>query len=254
MNMLPRLKPRGFYDLVIEVAIVRPGPIQGDMVHPYLRRRDGVEASTIPRPRPSTARPTSCKASSARPRACRCSRSRRCASPSTRRSSPPRRPTSCAGPWRRSAARHDRAARGEDGRRAWSRAAMTRSSPSAASTRSRASANTAFPKATRRASRISSTCRRGSSAIIRRRSRRAAQLAADGLLRAGADRARRARARRRGARSRREPLRLGLHAGARRTTRTRRWRLSAHPLLGMSRRCEARRYLRRADASASPQR
>ncbi len=39
MNMLPRLKPRDFYDLVIQVAIVRPGPIQGDMVHPYLRRR-----------------------------------------------------------------------------------------------------------------------------------------------------------------------------------------------------------------------
>lgn len=43
MSMLPRLKPRKFYDLVIEVAIVRPGPIQGDMVHPYLRRRDGKE-------------------------------------------------------------------------------------------------------------------------------------------------------------------------------------------------------------------
>jgi error-prone DNA polymerase len=44
MSMLPRLKPRKFYDLVIEVAIVRPGPIQGDMVHPYLRRRQGKEA------------------------------------------------------------------------------------------------------------------------------------------------------------------------------------------------------------------
>jgi error-prone DNA polymerase len=43
MSMLPRLKPRTFYDLVIEVAIVRPGPIQGDMVHPFLRRRDGLE-------------------------------------------------------------------------------------------------------------------------------------------------------------------------------------------------------------------
>jgi len=43
MSMLPRLKPRCFYDLVIEVAIVRPGPIQGDMVHPYLRRREGIE-------------------------------------------------------------------------------------------------------------------------------------------------------------------------------------------------------------------
>ena len=52
MNMLPRLKPRRFYDLVIEVAIVRPGPIQGDMVHPYLRRRDGLEAEDYPAPHP----------------------------------------------------------------------------------------------------------------------------------------------------------------------------------------------------------
>ena len=43
MAMLPRLKPANFYDLVIEVAIVRPGPIQGGMVHPYLRRRQGLE-------------------------------------------------------------------------------------------------------------------------------------------------------------------------------------------------------------------
>ncbi|HQU05559.1 MAG TPA: error-prone DNA polymerase, partial [Acidocella sp.] len=48
MNMLPRLKPREFYDLVIEVAIVRPGPIQGDMVHPYLRRRSGAEEVQYP--------------------------------------------------------------------------------------------------------------------------------------------------------------------------------------------------------------
>jgi len=52
MNMLPRLKPRKFYDLVIEVAIVRPGPIQGDMVHPYLRRRSGAEAVAFPSPAP----------------------------------------------------------------------------------------------------------------------------------------------------------------------------------------------------------
>jgi error-prone DNA polymerase len=50
MNMLPRLKPRVFYDLVIEVAIVRPGPIQGDMVHPYLRRRNGIEKENYPSP------------------------------------------------------------------------------------------------------------------------------------------------------------------------------------------------------------
>ncbi len=48
MAMLPRLKPRELYDLVIQVAIVRPGPIQGDMVHPYLRRRDGLEKPRIP--------------------------------------------------------------------------------------------------------------------------------------------------------------------------------------------------------------
>ena len=48
MTMLPRLKPRKFYDLVVEVAIVRPGPIQGDMVHPYLRRRNGLEPETYP--------------------------------------------------------------------------------------------------------------------------------------------------------------------------------------------------------------
>ncbi len=48
MSMLPRLRPQNYYDLVIEVAIVRPGPIQGEMVHPYLRRRNGEEAVTYP--------------------------------------------------------------------------------------------------------------------------------------------------------------------------------------------------------------
>ncbi len=50
MSMLPRLKPRTFYDLVIEVAIIRPGPIQGGMIHPYLRRRQGLEPVTYPSP------------------------------------------------------------------------------------------------------------------------------------------------------------------------------------------------------------
>jgi len=50
MSMLPRIKPRTFYDLVVEVAIVRPGPIQGDMVHPYLRRREGLEPVIYPKP------------------------------------------------------------------------------------------------------------------------------------------------------------------------------------------------------------
>ncbi|MGD0387743.1 MAG: error-prone DNA polymerase [Tepidisphaeraceae bacterium] len=50
MSMLPRLRPKCFYDLVIEVAIVRPGPIQGNMVHPYLRRREGTEKVSFPKP------------------------------------------------------------------------------------------------------------------------------------------------------------------------------------------------------------
>ncbi len=57
MSMLPRLKPREFYDLVIEVAIVRPGPIQGDMVHPYLRRRSGAESVVYPAPKGSDRSP-----------------------------------------------------------------------------------------------------------------------------------------------------------------------------------------------------
>ncbi len=48
MSMLPRLRPRNFYDLVIEVGIVRPGPIQGGMVHPYLRRRQNLEPVSYP--------------------------------------------------------------------------------------------------------------------------------------------------------------------------------------------------------------
>src|SRR4029077_2502413 len=50
MSILPRLKPKTFYDLVIEVAIARPGPIQGDMVHPYIRRREGKEPVHFPTP------------------------------------------------------------------------------------------------------------------------------------------------------------------------------------------------------------
>ena len=114
MSMLPRLKPRKFYDLVIEVAIVRPGPIQGDMVHPYLRRREGPEPVDFPAPvAGARAGQTSWRRCWARPWACRCSRSRRCASPSRRRSSPATRPTACAGPWPPSATRQRRRLRGE---------------------------------------------------------------------------------------------------------------------------------------------
>ncbi len=50
-SMLPRLKPKRFYDIVIQVAIIRPGPIQGDMIHPFLRRRSGMESVTYPHPK-----------------------------------------------------------------------------------------------------------------------------------------------------------------------------------------------------------
>ncbi len=57
MAMLPRLRPTVFYDLVVQVAIIRPGPIQGDMVHPYLRRRWGLERPVYPRPSPEHGEP-----------------------------------------------------------------------------------------------------------------------------------------------------------------------------------------------------
>ena len=69
MSMLPRLKPRCYYDLVIEVAIVRPGPIQGGMVHPFLRNRE-LPDEAIDCPRGAQAR------AGCAPRACRSSRSR----------------------------------------------------------------------------------------------------------------------------------------------------------------------------------
>src|SRR5579864_7402491 len=51
MATLPRLRPRCFYDIAVQVAIIRPGPIQGDMVHPYIRRRRGLEPVTYPHPK-----------------------------------------------------------------------------------------------------------------------------------------------------------------------------------------------------------
>ena len=126
MNMLPRLKPRTFYDLVIEVAIVRPGPIQGDMVHPYLKRR-GNEAGAD---RISLSRNTATANElqgypAARPWACRCSRNRRCGSPSRRRNSRPRKPTGCAAPWRRSAM----SAPSTNSKRRWSASMIARGYP-----------------------------------------------------------------------------------------------------------------------------
>ena len=98
MSMLPRLRPRCFYDLVIEVAIVRPGPIQGNMVHPYLAAADGRGGGDVSQRRdPRGAR--------TKRSACRFFRSRRCGWPWWRPASRRARPTSSAARWRPGAGR-----------------------------------------------------------------------------------------------------------------------------------------------------
>jgi error-prone DNA polymerase len=104
MSMLPRLKPNTFYDLVIEVAIVRPGRSRAIWCIPICGAGRTWSRSNIPRqPRPSVIR-MSLKRCLARRLACRCSRNRQCASRSSLRALRPPRPTSCAVPWRLSAA------------------------------------------------------------------------------------------------------------------------------------------------------
>jgi hypothetical protein len=203
MNMLPRLKPRCFYDLVIEVAIVRPGPIQGDMVHPLSEApRSGKEPVTFPCPDPEHGPPDELERILGRTLGVPIFQEQ------AMKIAHRRGEVQLRGGQPAAQGDGDLPLQGEHRillrtrwSGGWSSAATTPTSPSAASTRSRASANMASPKATRRASRTSSTCRAGSSGNIRRRSLRAAQFAADGLLRPGADRPRRARAWRRGARA-----------------------------------------------------
>ena len=169
MNMLPRLKPRCFYDLVIEVAIVRPGPIQGDMVHPYLKRRSGKEPVTFPCPDPEHGPPDELEKILGRTLGVPIfqEQAMKIALDAAKFSSDEANQLRKAMATFRSQREH-RGARRTRWSGGWSSAATTPTSPSAASTRSRASANMASPKATRRASRTSSTCRAGSSGNIRR--------------------------------------------------------------------------------------
>jgi error-prone DNA polymerase len=136
MSMLPRLKPRTYYDLVIQVAIVRPGPIQGDMVHPYLRRREGIE--------PSTTQSPSWRRCWAKRSACRSSRSRRCGSRLNAPVSPPARPTCSASRWPRSNTRAGCHPSRRSSSTAWSPTATPVTSLSRLSNSSKASAPTAF--------------------------------------------------------------------------------------------------------------
>ncbi len=204
-SMLPRLKPACFYDLVIEVAIVRPGPIQGGMVHPYLRRRQGIEPVTYPSPAVQGGAGA---------------HARRADLPGAGDAARDRRRRLHAGRGRSAAARDGRVA--AQGRPREVRAAAGRRHGRARPLRGvRAADLPADPGLRRiRVSRIAlgvlraAGLRVGVAQALRARGllRRAAQLAADGLLRALAARAGRAPARRRRAAGRRHGERMGLHA------------------------------------------
>ena len=140
MSMLPRLQPREFYDLVIEVAIVRPGPIQGDMVHPYLRRRQGKEEVEYPH-RGAGADPGKDAGRAAVPGAGDADRHR------GRRLHARRGGPAAAGHGDLQAHRDDRQLQAKNDRRDGRARAIRASLPNAASSRSKGSANTAFPKA-----------------------------------------------------------------------------------------------------------
>ena len=141
MSMLPRLRPREFYDIVIQVAIVRPGPIQGDMVHPYLRRREGKEMPEYPKPELEGGAGEDAW---------------RAALPGAGDEGRDRRRRLHAGRGRRAAPvdgdlqvdRRRQPFPRQDGQRHDRQGLQRRISPSAPSSRSRASAATAFPKAT----------------------------------------------------------------------------------------------------------
>ena len=154
MSMLPRLRPRCFYDLVIEVAIVRPGPIQGNMVHPYLRRRAGEEAVDVSQRRDSrgarkdAGRAAVSGAGDAAGRGGGRLHARR------GRSAAPR-------DGRLAAAGRDRSVSPEAARRHAGERLFRRNSPSVCSGRFAASASTAFPSRTPPASRCWCMSRRG---------------------------------------------------------------------------------------------
>ena len=165
MSMLPRLRPDTFYDLVIEVAIVRPGPIQGDMVHPYLRRRQKLEPVSYPSKALEAVLGKTLGVPLFQEQAMKIAIVAGGFTPGEadqlRRAMATFKRTGTIGTFQH-----------QDDRRHGRATAIRAISPSAASSRSRASANTAFRKAMRRASRCWSMPRPGSSAAIRMRSRR----------------------------------------------------------------------------------
>jgi error-prone DNA polymerase len=236
MNMLPRLKPRTFYDLVIEVAIVRPGPIQGDMVHPYLRRRNGIEKVNYPSPSPAHGDKDELRRvlhktlgvplfqEQAMRIAIEAAKFTSEEANGLRRAMATFRNVGTIGKFE-SKMVGNMIARGYDPVFA-----------KTASTRSRGSAAMVFRKAMPRALRSLSMSRHGSSISSRCVLLRVAQFAADGLLRAGADRRRCPQERRRGARDRCVVQSCAEHAGgAKRRVSRRAARLSPDRRIQMGR-------------------
>ena len=162
MSMLPRLKPANFYDLVIEVAIVRPGPIQGGMVHPYLRRRQGKEPVTYPSEAVRSVLERTLGVPIFQEQVMQLAIV--AAGFSAGEADQLRRSMAA---WRRKGGLEKFEERLIDGMRA---RGYPRSSRARSSSRSSASASTASPSRTRRSSRCWSTSRPGSSATTRRRS------------------------------------------------------------------------------------
>ena len=158
MAMLPRLKPRSYYDLVIEVSLVRPGPITGGMVHPYLRRRAGKEAVTYAHP---SLEPVLKKTLGIPLFQEQVMKLAVVAADYT-----PGRRTSSAATWRRGNSGDGSSCTTTAWSPAWWRKASSRSSRRGSSARSLASANTGFPSRTPRALRSSRTQRRTSSTTI----------------------------------------------------------------------------------------
>ena len=161
MSMLPRLKPEKFYDLVIEVAIVRPGPIQGKMVHPYLQRREAPHTVVYPSPAPpwpadelKQVLGKTLGVPLFQEQAMRIAIVRGRLQAGGSRQAAARDGDLQAG-------RHHRHVPAQDDRRHGGERLSSANSPNAASSRSRASANTAFRKATPRASPIWSMPRAG---------------------------------------------------------------------------------------------
>ena len=230
MAMLPRIKPRTFYDLVIEVAIVRPGPIQGDMVHPYLRRREGKEPVDYPKPELEKVLGKTLGVPLFQEQAMRvaieCAGFTASEADQLRRAMATFKFTGGVSHFK------DKLVSGMVARGYYAGVRRAHLQPARRLRQLRLSGK---PRRLFRADRLRLVVDEvpASGRVLRG----AAQRPADGLLRPGPDRPRRPRPRRRGPASLRQPLALGLHAGADRRGPVRRPARDAHGPRPRQRRC-----------------